>query len=115
MFMDDQVSELKLLCGSVDAFEDGGVTYLVLGGLALPPGCTPPSTDALLCSTPRDGYPSRLFFADRVQSPHERNWNFNGRIGERNWHAFSWKVNDARAMRLAQLVRVHLDGFRRAA
>ena len=110
----DQIEELKVGCRAVAACQDGGVEYLLLEGLVLPSGCSPSVTDALLCPTPRDNYPNRLFFAEQVQSGFARNWNFNGRICERNWHGYSWKTDDPRPMRLAQIVRIHLDGFRRA-
>lgn len=114
VFPKDQIEELKHCCQAVSACQDSGIDYLLLEDLALPPGCLPARIDALLCPTPRDGYPSRLLFAAQVQSPFARNWNFNGRICERNWHGYSWKTDDPRPMRLAQLVRLHLDGFRRA-
>lgn len=107
---DDQVGELKRLSRIVQQFVEAGCTYLLLH-LSLPNGCTPASTDALLCLTPRDGYPSRLFFAERIQSAASLNWNATGvRIGERNWHAYSWKVNEN--LRLAQLVAAHLRALR---
>jgi len=113
MFPDDQIAELKLLCDSVASCDEATVSYILLRNLALPEGCVPAKVDALLCTNEREGYPSRLFLAEQVQSPFARNWNFNGQICQRTWHAFSWKV-PATTMRLAQLVRAHLDGFRRA-
>jgi hypothetical protein len=112
-FPPDQIPELKLLCDTVASCDEAAVTYLLLGGLNLPANCVPAKVDALLCVTEREGYPSRLFFAAQVQSPFARNWNFSGQICQRQWHAYSWKVPGT--MRLAQLVRAHLDGFRRAA
>lgn len=112
-FPEDQVAELKLLCADVSEVSEAGCTYLFLPGLNLPDGCSPPRTDALLCPTARDGYPSRLFFAEQVQckASVQPNWNANGvRIAERNWHAFSWKTNSN--FRLAQLVAAHLRALR---
>lgn len=110
-FPEDQVAELKLLCPDVSEVEEAGCTYLLLPGLNLPDGCIPARTDAILCPTPRDGYESRLFFADRVQCMVEPNWNANGvRIVERNWHAFSWKTSAN--LRLAQMVAAHLRALR---
>jgi hypothetical protein len=110
----DQIEELKQGCDGVATCNDSGIAYLLLTNLGLPTGCTPATCDALLCPAGRDGYPSRLFLSQPVQGPFPRNWNFKGRICERDWVAFSWKVNTSESMRLAQLVRVHLDGFRRA-
>jgi|SRR5215213_572825 len=110
-FPDDQIQELKAMFGSVGQGVEAGVTYFLLPGLTLPEGCTPSSTDALLCPTPRDGYNSRLFFADRIQSRHSLNWNAVGvRILEHNWNAFSWQVNRP-GLRLAQLVSAHLGAL----
>jgi hypothetical protein len=110
-FPGDQVEELKRLLPNVQRCSEGGRTYIYLPGLSLPEGCSPARTDALLCPTERDGYPSRLFFADRIQCPASRNWNALGvRILERNWNAFSWRVNTN--LRLAQLLAAHLKGLR---
>lgn len=110
-FPDVQVAELKLLCPSIQQVEEASCTYLLLPGLMLPTGCSPCSVDALLCPSARDGYPSRLFFAERIQSRAQLNWNANGvRIAERNWHAYSWKVNPN--LRLAQIVAAHLRAIR---
>lgn len=106
-FPDDQVGELKRLSPLVQQCDEGGRAYLLLPGLCLPEGCSPATADALFCPTERDGYPSRLFFAERVASGTPLNWNANGvRIAERNWYAFSWKVSSG--LRLAQMVAAHL-------
>ncbi len=112
-FPEDQVAELKLLCPNVSEVKESGCTYLLLPGLNLPDGCSPARTDALLCPSARDAYPSRLFLAERVQSKAAAvpNWNANGvRIAERNWHAYSWKTNPN--LRLAQMVPAHLRALR---
>lgn len=49
----------------------------------------------MLCMGERDGYPTRLFFAERIvpAKPYALNWKAQtDRILERNWHVFSWKV-----------------------
>lgn len=107
----DQVGELKQLFPGVQRCDEGGYAYFLLPGLSLPGGCTPGHADILLCPMPRDGYPSRLFFAQVVQSPVSRNWNNTSRILERNWHAFSWII-DQPGLRLAQLVAAHLEALR---
>ena len=108
---DDQVGELRRLWPEVQQCDEAGRAYLLLPGFALPEGCSPTATDALLCPTERDGYPSRLFFADRVTSRAPLNWNASGvRILERNWQAFSWKVNSGQ--RLAQMIAAHLRALR---
>ena len=106
-YPEDQVAELKLLCPDASEVQEGGCSFLLLPGLHLPDGCSPARIDALLCPTARDGYPSRLVFAEKIQTKAQRNWNASGvRIAERNWHAFSWKTNAN--LRLAQMVAAHL-------
>lgn len=110
-FASDQIEELNALFGDVKTSEEGGVAYFFIPSLCLPTGCSPDKVDALLCPTSRDGYAFRLFFAERIQSPTQQNWNVNSvRILERNWHAFSWRVPEN--LRLAQMVGVHLRGLR---
>lgn len=108
----DQIEEFKTLFNDVQFCEEGGNPYFLIPGLALPMGCIPNKTDALLCPTTRDGYTSRLFFAEKIQTRHSLNWNALGvRILERNWHAFSWKIPQEN-LRLAQMVGAHLRGLR---
>lgn len=107
----DQIEELKSLFGDIKTSEEGGITYFLIPSLSLPSGCSPDKVDALLCPTSRDGYASRLFFSERIQSPTQQNWNANSvRILERNWHAFSWRVPEN--LRLAQMVAIYLRGLR---
>jgi hypothetical protein len=108
MFPQDQLDELAQLCPGVARGEENSVTYFLLPGLALPSGCSPVVTDALLCPTPRDGYEFRLFFAQQVTGRKPNNWHVsNVRILERNWHAFSYKANQTN-LRLAQMVTMLL-------
>ena len=111
-YTEDQIAELKLCCQSISQCDEGGITYFLLEGLALPEGCEPSVCDGLLCPTAHSGYPARLFFSVQVQGSYARNWNGNARILERNWHAFSWQVNNA-DMRLSDLVFEFLSGFTR--
>lgn len=95
------------LCLIVEA----GISYILIPDLVLPKGCAPERVDVLLCPTGRDGYTSRLFFAQRVNGPRPLNWNANGvRIGEKNWHAFSYRIG-ATASRLAQKLSSHLTAL----
>lgn len=103
----DQLEELRLLHQDARCAEEGGVTYVLLSNLSLPGGCTPPTIDALLCPSPRDGYDSRLFFASQIQTPSPRNWNGTFRILDRNWYAFSWRLSSA-GLRIAQVLAMHL-------
>jgi hypothetical protein len=104
-----EIEELRLLCESVSRADESGVTFLLLEGLHLPAGCTPSRVDALLCPSPREGYDSRLYFAEQIQAPGSRSWNAH-RILDRNWVAFSWRTQPG--LRPAQMVAVHLGGLR---
>jgi len=109
----DQLEELKSYCSKLSAFTEGSVTFLYLEGLRLPEGCQQQVCCGLLCPVPRDGYPSRLYFSEQIVSPFARNWNVsNARIAERNWFAFSWRV-ELVAPTLVQILVAHLAGFTR--
>lgn len=108
---DDQIKELKVLWPGVQRYVEVGVDYLFIPQLSLPAGCQPAVVDALLCPTPRDGYPSRLFYSQQIQSAQSRNWHVqNARIIEKNWFTFSWKTGDE-PRRLAQMVFAHIKGL----
>lgn len=106
----DQIEEIKQLCDSVLFAKEGEINYLLLNGLNLLEGSKPLKVDALFCPVPRDGYNSRLFFSEKIDSPdyNQLNWNVNGiRILERNWYGYSWKIIET-DLRLVQSVINHL-------
>lgn len=105
-FPQDQFAEMKSLFGDIMRSEEAGVTYMLVSKLKLPESCKPAEVDALLCPQGRDGYPSRLYFAQQIQSPRALNWNGNIRILEQNWFAFSWKIEPN--LRLAQMIAAFL-------
>jgi len=107
---EDQIAELKQFFREIFAATEGGIIYLLLRDAALPSGCMPARMDLLLCPFERDGYPSRLYFAERVQCAKALNWNSGVRVLERNWSAFSWKI--AGGLRLLQMVQEHLRALR---
>ncbi len=110
-FPPEILDEIRPLCRSINRFDEGGTTYVLLEALALPEGCVPSLVDALLCPSGRDGYPSRLFLAEKVSGRGSPNWTGEARLIERNWHAYSWKV-DVPGLTLAQLIANHLRVFR---
>jgi len=110
-FPTEQIEELKKIYPDVQMAEEAGFTYFFLPNLDLPEGCIPEKTDALFCPTPRDGYKSRLFFSEMISGCQNRNWNGQARILDRTWFAISWNINPDQ--RLIQLVRSHLDAFRK--
>ena len=106
----DQVAELRRLCPGLLSGAEGERTLYFLPQLQLRDGCNPAIVDALLCPFQRDGYPFRLFFAEKVATPKSLNWNFDGNIIlDRKWFAFSWKVPGE--LRLIQMVSSILGGM----
>jgi hypothetical protein len=110
----DQIEELKLIAADIAVCDEGGVSFILLPNFKLPDECKPSSMDLLLCPGPRDGYESRLFFAEQVQLPEKPgrqalNWNGSVRIAERNWQAFSWRTPSG--LRFAQMLSIHLKAL----
>ena len=106
--VEDELAEMGLFCGKVTPFREGDKRYLLLERVTLPAGCSPATTEALLCPQERDGYQTRLFFAQPV-SGRGGNWTVH-RILDRNWHTWSWQGISAN-QRLAQILRGHLRGL----
>ena len=106
MCAQDQIAALRSVFPGVQRYEEGSRVYYLLLGMPMPKGCTPETVDVLFCPTERDGYPSRLYFAIKVQSRSSLNWNSEVRIIERNWFAYSWKVQQQ--LPLLQLLLYHL-------
>jgi hypothetical protein len=108
----EQIEELKKAFGNVQYGEEGGYVFFLIPSFQLPEGCEPKIVDVLLCPMSRDGYPSRLFYSQEIRPPKPRNWNAKEvRILERNWWAFSWKLEHP-DLRLIQMVSAHLRGLR---
>jgi hypothetical protein len=110
-FPAEQVAELARLCPGVQQAEVGGVTVFRIPALPLPDGCTPEVIEALLYPVARDGYASRLFFAEQVRVGPSRNWNGSLSFGGRSWSAISWTTPPN--LRLAEMVMVHLRAFKK--
>ena len=106
-----ELQELNQLCGGgAKNYVEFGLTYILLPQLRLPNGCTPVVVDALLCLSPRDNYPTRLFFAQQVAGKNALNWNAsNVVILQRNWFAYSW--NHVASGRAIEVLAQHLKGL----
>ena len=110
----EQIDELRGLGTELKIFELEKITYFLISNLPLPDGCSPSRSDVLLRPSDRkDGYPSRLFFPQKVVSRLIRNWNppDGALIGDRVWFAVSWKI-EVPGLRLVQLVGAHLEAMR---
>jgi hypothetical protein len=108
-FPQEQITELQRLFPGTQRYDEGGYIYFYLPNVLLPSGCVPERVDALLCPMMRDGYPSRLFFAQVIATSENRNWNGTDRILERLWHAISWRVEPS--LRLVQMVGMHMSAL----
>lgn len=105
----EQIDELKRLFPGVSYASEGGFDYFLLPNVQLPPQCQSGQIDVLLCPNHREGYNSRLYFPDKVQSGRTPNWNGSTFIFDRQWYSFSWKLSEG--LRLSQMVLSHMKGL----
>ena len=108
--------EFRSICPGAEDLNDGGLRFVYLPQLTLPPKATPETVDALLCLDRHGSYPTRLFFATQVaRNPAATgpalNWNGNARILERNWVAFSWD-HVQNTQHPVSILTAHLDALR---
>jgi hypothetical protein len=106
---DAHLEELKVICGDVSLLVDGGVELAFLPKLALPSGCTPSVTSALLCLGQHGGYSTRLFLPAVIPG-RGANWTQHFVAGRR-WHTWSWNQVPA-SLRPAEILAEHLRGLR---
>jgi len=117
-FPPDEIEELKLCYSDLAAGQEGGVEFMSIPKLRLPPGCIPAIVDALFCPYGRgDGYASRLFLSQQIaHNGRGKNWNAAGIVilGNR-WWAVSWNAipaaGQASRPRLAAILAAHLEAF----
>lgn len=111
MASDSELRELEQLCSGPKEFTEFGPNYILLPQLQLPEGCAPAVVDALLCLSARDGYPTRLFYAQQIKCKNALNWNAqNVPILQRNWFAYSW--NYVATGRPIEVLAQHLKALR---
>ena len=111
MATEGELRELDPLCAGAKEYGEFGLTYILLPELRIPNGCSPASVDALLCLSQRDGYPTRLFFAQPIASKNGLNWNAqNVAILQRTWFAYSW--NYVASGRPIEVLAQHLRALR---
>lgn len=111
MAAEAEVNGLERLCSGATEVTEFGKRYVLLPKLQLPDGCTPDVVDALLCLDMRDGYATRLYFAQPVSCRNGLNWNTqNVLILQRNWFAYSWRVSPS--ARPIEILAQHLKALR---
>lgn len=106
MTIDEQFEELKQFYPHAKRATESGIEFILIPELILPSGCLPEKIDAVLCPTMRDGYDSRLFYAEQITGIPTKNWNGKLRICDRSWVSYSWKSSSG--MTLLQMVMYHL-------
>lgn len=106
----EQIEELKAYCASLGSFREEERVFFRFEALSLPEGCSPSLLNAVLQPTEGNGYKSRLYYSEVVQTATPRNWNLQKRLNEENWHAFSWDF-DPTGMTLAQILLEHLKAL----
>ena len=112
MATEAELRELDQLCAGAKEYTEFEKNYILLPQLRLPDGCTPTVADALLCLSSRDGYPTRLFFAQQVASKNGLNWNTqNVPILQRSWFAYSWNYVPSEG-RPVEVLAQHLRALR---
>jgi hypothetical protein len=101
---------LKRFSSDASTFTEAGLRYIHLPKLGLPTGCTPSEADGLLCMDARDGYPTRLFFSERIATTARTlNWHMTVTVAGTVWHAFSW--NGIPSSESLEVLLGHLNAF----
>lgn len=93
-FFEYEVRELVLRFPGTEQAEEANVTFFRIPNVTLPEGCTPSPTTLLLRPSPVGGYAYRLYFAQRIETPKNKNWNASDHILGQTWHAFSWQAKE---------------------
>jgi hypothetical protein len=109
-FPADQIAELKCL-GEVSLVQEAGQAMLLIKDAQMPAGITPARCDLLLCPGPRDGYATRLYFAELAAGPGKPNWHMTAFLAGRSWHVYSQQGVPA-TLRLAEIYANHLRALK---
>jgi hypothetical protein len=93
-FTEEEVRELACRFPGVEQAEEAKVTFFRIPNVTLPDGCTPSPTALLLRPSPVGDYAYRLYFAEKVKTPKDKNWNASDHILGQTWFAFSWQAKE---------------------
>jgi hypothetical protein len=109
-FAEQDIQALKEIAPSLSVANEGGYSYILINKIKLPSNCKPLEIDALLCPMQKDGYQSRLYFAEKLSGCNiALNWNANVRILGRTWYGISWQTPEG--LSLKEMLLVHLKAF----
>jgi hypothetical protein len=112
-----ELEELKRVYSRTLVGGEANVPYYLISDVGLPEHCNPRVVDVLLCPVEQAGYPSRMYFSQRIDRPphpdpnRRLNWTGVMRVMERNWNVLSWRVGAGINQRLLQMVAAHLEPF----
>lgn len=109
MISDAAIEELAAVCPGAKAYVEQGLEYIHLPKLDLPEGYPQSVVEGLLCLSPREGYPTRLFLSERIDGK-GANWNVY-HILDKTWHSWSWNYVDGNGRPLEALAQ-HLKALR---
>jgi len=104
----DVVGELRQVCPNASLKMEAGQSYVDLPSLKIPVGKEIIVRDALLTLQGHNGYTSRLFLSQPIQSPHAINWTVHTVLG-RAWHTPSWR--DVAPGRPVEMLLQHLKAY----
>jgi hypothetical protein len=93
-FTEEEARELAGRFPGVEQAQEANVTYFRIPNVTLPDGCSPSSTTLLLRPSPVGDYVYRLYFAEKVKPPKDKNWNASDHILGQTWNAFSWQAKE---------------------
>jgi len=93
-YSDGEARELADRFPGTSQAEEAKLTYFRIPDVTLPDGCSPSPMTLLLCPSPIGDYAYRLYFAEKVRTPHEKNWIASAHILDQTWHAFSWQAKE---------------------
>lgn len=106
MVSHEDLEELRAVCHGAKPMTDGPLQLIHLTRLLVPVGDQSLEvSEALLCLSAHEGYPTRLFLSE--QPPKPLNWSIGTVLG-RAWHKWSWQgvpSNQRPAQILAQLLK----------
>jgi hypothetical protein len=106
---DSDLERLQVLCsGQVVRRSEGNDRFIDLPGLHFHGRGKEHEVDALLCLNQRDGYATKLYFAEQVPELGTP-WTSHYILG-RNWFSWSWKEVPAHQSPIA-ILGGHLEAF----
>ena len=86
-YTEEEIRELAATFPGTERAEEAKVTYFRIPDVILPDGCSPSPMTVLLRPSPVGDYAYRLYFAEKVKTPKDKNWNASEHILGARWRA----------------------------